>query len=148
MPHHVTISDENFAWLQSFTVPLIDRDVNDVISRRIRPLIKGVNTTPYKPTPSTASTGRRNGHHRFGLELLKVLRDHGPADRQLVMAEMGKRLADKLSPNDWDEEPSGAIAWKHRVDATKFHYKNQGWIEDIRRGVWAITESGLHILDE
>jgi hypothetical protein len=135
----VRISDDLFKELQKLAEPLVD-NLEDVIWKLIG---------KKKNDVVIVSTGRRPKvglNQRFARDILELLRDMGPLPSTRVLEELEKRVGRQLTGGDLKKEPSGQIAWQHRVHAAKFNLKKAGLLEDVQRGQWKITQQGLEWL--
>jgi restriction endonuclease Mrr len=128
----IRISDDLFKELQKLAEPLVD-NVEDIIWKLIK-----------KKKPGARSQDGLN--QRFARDILKLLHDLGSLSSSKVLAELERRLGSQLTSDDRKQEPSGQIAWRHRIHATKFNLKKDGLLEDVQRGEWGITKKGLECL--
>jgi Mrr N-terminal domain len=80
--------------------------------------------------------------------LLVLVERGGRAPANDVIEEVGKRLADKLLPRDWEELAIGEIRWRNRVRFARLRLKERGMLRaDSSRGVWEITDAGRTFLE-
>jgi hypothetical protein len=79
------------------------------------------------------------------MPLLETLAERGgSAPAREVVAEVGRRLRDRLMPMDMESLASGGIRWQNRVQFVRLRLVEEGLIErKSPRGVWALTKAGM-----
>lgn len=96
-----------------------------------------------------APKGSRLHEREYRLPLLEVLAEHdGSATLREATDAMEEKLRDKLSPIDWEKNPSGrGIRWRNRVQWVRARLVSDGLLKpDSPRGVWELTDAGWNEL--
>jgi hypothetical protein len=81
----------------------------------------------------------------YVMPVLQTLAERGgSAPAREVVAEVGRRLGDRLTPLDMESLDSGGIRWQNRVQFVRLRLVEEGLIErKSTRGVWVLTKAGL-----
>lgn len=101
-----------------------------------------------KTKRSRAAAGTLLPESEYHRPILEILSDHGgSAPKQVVIDEVGKRLADRLTEVDRDELDSGGIRWQSRTQFARLRLADRGLIDkNAPRGTWAITPEATKAL--
>ena len=88
--------------------------------------------------------GSRLPQAEYELPILEALIElDGSAPSSRVVAQVGKKLRDRLTPVDFTRVRSGETRWENRVRFARLMLKNRGEIhKDSPHGTWEITDAG------
>ena len=86
----------------------------------------------------------------YWIPILEALADAGGSAVAVeVIATVGERLCDRLTPLDYQPLRSGGIRWRNRAQFARLRMVERGLMEKgSPPGIWKITEAGRQFLDE
>lgn len=149
----IRIDDEIYDWLQKMARPF--EDTPNSVLRRVAGLDdsqeKEVKMTTTRLSTSPQIQGGKTPQSAFRKPILSVLKKlGGKGDRQRVLNEMEKLLADQLSDFDKSDISSGTIRWQKSAEWEVRVMREQGLLRAVSeapRGVWALTPKGSAAAD-
>ena len=100
----------------------------------------------YHP-PGTTEIVNVTGFEGWEIPVLQIL-SKGPVQRATIMSEIEARWGNKFTPGDRRKLPNGSINWMYRVQWSLSNMKGQQEVLNPQRGLWEITEKGLHRLQK
>ncbi len=140
----IQIDDEVFAEIQKVAVPLVD-DANGALRR----VFKLSSAAPRAMTNGhngrqRLERGKLTQHSVLRLHIYEALIGHGgSAPRQLVLAEMAKKLDGKLTESDTILTRTGERKWQNRASWERQNMAMAGLLDsDAPHGIWQLTKAG------
>jgi Mrr N-terminal domain len=86
----------------------------------------------------------------YWVPILEILAEAGGKKRGSdVIAALGDRLADRLSPRDYEVLTMGEVRWSNRARFARLRMKERGLISSTSpRGIWELTAMGREFLSK
>jgi hypothetical protein len=160
MAPQIRVDDEVYQFLKLNAEPFIDSP-NSVLRRKlgldqVSSKLAGpqsANGGATRPTPNGRVSGRAKPGELLQIEayyapILKSLIERGGTARVAdVLDDVGKQVANQLTPIDHLSLPTGGKRWRNRVQWARQHLVEQGLLDGgSPHGSWAITPSGRDYL--
>lgn len=154
MAPQIRVDDDVYEFLKRNAEPFVDTP-NTVLRRKLG--LDPLTTSAPPPVPSSDGIpqvagygpGRAKSGELLPIEayfepILKSLVARGGTARVAdVLDDVGRELADQLTPVDHLALPTGGKRWRNRVQWARQHLVDQGLLErGSPHGTWAISEKG------
>ena len=116
-----------------------------------RYLAEGGSSRP-DPVRRSRPTGKRLlklPEEEFFIPLLEAIYElGGAAHARDLRPAMKERMKPRLLPHDFERVPSGEERWWNTTHTARFLLVQDGHLrEDSRRGVWALSEKGIGLVE-
>jgi hypothetical protein len=148
MNKQIYVDGDVFLRLESEAKPFVDTP-NSVLRRLLGLPEAGQTTTGHDPalgrrTGSRASSRAILPEAEYELPLLQSLIEAGGAcPTKDAITAVGRKLTDKLTPQDKALLKSGVIRWENRVQFVRLNLvRRKLMAEDAPWGTWKISEQG------
>jgi hypothetical protein len=131
-----------------------DDKAEDVVRRLLDQVEGGDPPRPEGDGPeqrfgSRATPGSILPERDYWVPILAILAEEGgAADSNYVIDTLEARMADRLTPGDFEVLRMGEVRWRNRARFARLRMRERGLLSNSSpRGIWELTEAGQDYLN-